>query len=106
MQEELLAARKAGNDVDRLVMKELLARVRDSGPNTAFKALASIEVCVCVVVLCLYTRRGLRRPSHMCIVIWKGSGLFVCRFYSCLICVFGDRTDQVGFGVPRVRLLP
>lgn len=46
MQEELLAARNAGGDVDRLVMKELLARVRVSGPNTAFKALASIEVCV------------------------------------------------------------
>lgn len=44
MQEELSAWRDAGGDVDRLVMKALLARVQDSGPNTAFKALASIEV--------------------------------------------------------------
>lgn len=45
MQEELSAMKRQGKDVDRLVMKALMARVRDSGPNTAFKALASIEVC-------------------------------------------------------------
>lgn len=44
MQEEIQAWRDAGGDVDRLVMKALLAKVQDSGPNTAFKALASIEV--------------------------------------------------------------
>lgn len=44
MQQELDAAKEAGGDVDRLVMKSLLAGVRDSGPNTAYKALASIEV--------------------------------------------------------------
>lgn len=44
MQEELSAWRDAGGDVDRLVMKALLAKVQESGPNTAFKALASIEV--------------------------------------------------------------
>lgn len=44
MEKELIAAQEAGNDVDRLVMKKLLAGVRDSGPNTAYKALASIEV--------------------------------------------------------------
>lgn len=45
MQEELSMWRDSGGDVDRLVMKALLASVRDSGPNAAFKALASIEVC-------------------------------------------------------------
>lgn len=44
MEEELVAAQEAGGDVDRLVMKKLLAGVRDSGPSTAYKALASIEV--------------------------------------------------------------
>lgn len=47
MQKELIAAQEAGGDVDRLVMKKLLAGVRDSGPNTAYKALASIEVKLC-----------------------------------------------------------
>lgn len=44
MQEELSAFKQQGKDVDRLVMKNLMARVRDSEPNIAFKALASIEV--------------------------------------------------------------
>lgn len=44
MQEELSALKQQGEDVDRLVMKALMARVRDSEPNIAFKALASIEV--------------------------------------------------------------
>ncbi|CAM9536600.1 unnamed protein product [Pylaiella littoralis] len=44
MQKELEAAKEAGGDVDRLVMQRLLAGVRDSGPNTAYKALASIEL--------------------------------------------------------------
>lgn len=48
MERELIAAQEAGGDVDRLVMKKLLAGVRDSGPNTAYKALASIEVHVWV----------------------------------------------------------
>ncbi|CAN0313983.1 unnamed protein product, partial [Ectocarpus sp. 12 AP-2014] len=44
MQREIIAAEEAGGDVDRLVMKRLLAGVRDSGPDTAYKALASIEL--------------------------------------------------------------
>lgn len=44
MHKELSQARKEGGDVDRLVMKALLARVRDAGPKSAYKALASIEV--------------------------------------------------------------
>ncbi|CAM9868466.1 unnamed protein product, partial [Ectocarpus sp. 12 AP-2014] len=44
MQREIIAAEEAGSDVDRLVMKRLLAGVRDSGPDTAYKALASIEL--------------------------------------------------------------
>lgn len=56
MQRELVAAKEAGGDVDRLVMKRLLAGVRDSGPNTAYKALASIEVIwplLCVLSCCV-----------------------------------------------------
>lgn len=44
LQDELDIAKKDGGDVDTLVMKALLARVSAAGPNTAFKALASIEV--------------------------------------------------------------
>ena len=52
MEKELIAAQEAGGDVDRLVMKKLLAGVRDSGPNTAYKALASIEVRSSACALC------------------------------------------------------
>lgn len=45
MEEELMAAKNAGSDVDRLIMTQLLAQVRETGPTNAFKALASIEVC-------------------------------------------------------------
>ena len=62
LQEELMHARQAGGDVDRLVMKALLARVRESGPNSAFKALLSIEVRgIFCPLTCFY-------PSHVAIV--------------------------------------
>lgn len=55
MQEELSDFKRQGKDVDRLVMKELMSKVRDSGPQNAFQALASIEV--------RRSWRGIARPG-------------------------------------------
>lgn len=64
MQREIIAAEEAGGDVDRLVMKRLLAGVRDSGPDTAYKALASIEVRRCVMSVC---HRRVCMPVCVCV---------------------------------------
>lgn len=72
MHKELVAAKEAGGDVDRLVMERLLAGVRDSGPNTAYKALASIEVLAYACALCVWLSACVR---VVCVVVRVGVGV-------------------------------
>lgn len=68
LQKELLKEKEEGGDVDRFVMDNLLRSVRESGPNTAFKALASIEVKACLLAAIPWTGS----IKAFVIMLWHG----------------------------------
>lgn len=90
MQKELEAAKEAGGDVDRLVMQRLLAGVRDSGPNTAYKALASIEVLLpCIICVCRCRRLVVSLVGMMDLAQQKSHREKTC-FFFILPCTFSS----------------